>query len=299
MSNKISHIKLDGNTYDIEPAESSTLQVDNAAPTLAWNTTSVVGTVDGVDLTVKLPANPAASKLSASQIKTAAGANINATGTPSVTTSTDSSGNVTFTFNYLKGAQGATGPTGPTGATGPKGATGATGPRGYTGDTGNTGATGATGATGPRGYTGNPGNTGATGATGPKGNTGASSEWYTGTTITGTSTTATVFSSSGITSATVGDMYLNTSTFNTYRCTVAGAASAAKWVYVCNIKGGTGQKGATGSQGLTGATGATGPTGPKGNTGATGPAYTLTDADKNDIANRVLPLLDTWTGGTF
>ena len=41
-------------------------------------------------------------------------------------------------------------------------------------------------------------------------------------------------------------MYLNTSTYNTYRCTVAGAASAAKWVYVNNIKG---QKGDTGDAG--------------------------------------------------
>ena len=76
--------------------------------------------------------------------------------------------------------------------------------------------------------------TGATGAGG------SSAQWYSGTGITGTSTTATVFSNSGVSSAKVGDMYLNTSTQNTYRCTVAGAASAAKWVYVSNIKGATG-----------------------------------------------------------
>ena len=57
MSDKIRQIQLD-KLYDVEPAVTSTLQVDNAAPTLAWNTTSVVGTVDGVDLTVKMPANP-------------------------------------------------------------------------------------------------------------------------------------------------------------------------------------------------------------------------------------------------
>jgi len=73
---------------------------------------------------------------------------------------------------------------------------------------------------------------------------GSSAQWYSGTKITGTSTTATVFSGSGISSAKVGDMYLNTSTMNTYRCTVAGAASAAKWVYVSNIKGATGPTGA-------------------------------------------------------
>lgn len=86
--------------------------------------------------------------------------------------------------------------------------------------------------------------TGATGATGSSGG-----RWYSGTGITGTSTTATVFSGSGVTSAVVGDMYLNTSTYNTYRCTTAGAASAAKWVYTANIKGSTGSTGPTGAAG--------------------------------------------------
>lgn len=67
--------------------------------------------------------------------------------------------------------------------------------------------------------------------------------WYSGTKITGTSTTATVFSGSGITSAVVGDMYLNTTTYNTYRCTVGGSASVAKWAYVNNIRGGVGDTG--------------------------------------------------------
>ena len=83
-----------------------------------------------------------------------------------------------------------------------------------------------------------------TGATGTAG-----SIWYSGTKITGTSTTATIFSGSGITSAKVGDMYLNTSTMNTYRCTVAGAASVAKWVYTGNIKGDQGEQGGTGLAG--------------------------------------------------
>ena len=56
--------------------------------------------------------------------------------------------------------------------------------------------------------------TGATGAAG------SSAQWYSGTKITGTSTTATIFSDSGITAAKVGDMYLNTDTMNTYRCTI-------------------------------------------------------------------------------
>ena len=139
------------------------------------------------------------------------------------------------------------------------------------GPKGDTGAQGATGATGPQGPTGPQGNTGAKGATGATGTRG--SRWSSGTAITGTSTTATIFSSSGITDALVNDMYLNTSTGNTYRCTVAGTASVAKWVYAGSIKGPTGATGATGPQGPTGATGATGAkgaTGPKGATGATG-----------------------------
>ncbi len=109
---------------------------------------------------------------------------------------------------------------------------------GSKGSTGTQGAKGDTGAQGPRGYTG---------STGTRG-----SRWNTGTAITGTSTTATVFSSSGITDALVNDMYLNTSTMNTYRCTVAGSASTAKWVYVGCIKGATGARGYTGSTGATG-----------------------------------------------
>ena len=80
-----------------------------------------------------------------------------------------------------------------------------------------------------------------------RGATGASSKWYTGNKITGTSTTATIFPNSGISSAVVGDMYLNTETENTYRCTTAGNASTAKWVYTSNIKGEQGIPGADGT----------------------------------------------------
>lgn len=169
-------------------------------------------------------------------------------------------GNLYANVQGQVGATGATGPVGATGvgtqgASGKPGAAGATGATGATGSTGPKGATGATGPKGATGSTGPKGSTGATGATGSTGPAGASSEWYTGTGITGTSTTAKAFSNSGVSAATVGDMYLNTSTWNTYRCTVAGAASAAKWVYVCNIKGASGPKGATGATGPKGATG--------------------------------------------
>ena len=86
---------------------------------------------------------------------------------------------------------------------------------------------------------------------GATGGAGSSAQWYTGTGITGTSTTATIFSGSGVSAAKVGDMYLNTSTQNTYRCTVAGAADVAKWVYVSNIKGATGGTGPAGADAIT------------------------------------------------
>lgn len=145
------------------------------------------------------------------------------------------------------------GPKGETGATGPKGETGATGPQGVKGETGAQGPKGETGATGQRG-----------------------SAWYRGTGITGTSTTATVYSGSGVTAALVNDMYLNTSTGAVYQCTVAGAAAAAKWIYIGSIKGATGAQGpkgdtgAQGPQGIQGLKGDTGAAGAKGATGATG-----------------------------
>lgn len=85
---------------------------------------------------------------------------------------------------------------------------------------------------------------GSTGATGVQG-----SQWYSGTGITGTSTTATAFSGSGVANARINDMYLNTSTGNTYKCTVAGNAATAKWVYEGSIKGHQGDKGNPGATG--------------------------------------------------
>lgn len=118
------------------------------------------------------------------------------------------------------------------------------------------------GPKGDKGETGPQGKQGNAGATGQRG-----SRWTEGTAITGTSTTATVFSGTGIADALVNDMYLNTSTGNVYRCTVGGAASVAKWVFIGNFKGPKGDKGDTGATGATGATGPQGPQGEKGDTG--------------------------------
>lgn len=103
----------------------------------------------------------------------------------------------------------------------------------------------AFGVKGDAGDTGPAGSTGAAGSNGVRG-----SRWTVGTAITGTSTTGTVFSSSGITDALAGDMYMNSSTYNVYECTTGGAASVAKWTYIGNIKGTTGATGAAGSNGV-------------------------------------------------
>lgn len=59
--------------------------------------------------------------------------------------------------------------------------------------------------------------------------------WYSGTACTHTSGTAKP--NTGIASAIVGDMYLNTNTGNTYRCTTAGASGTAVWTYTSDITG--------------------------------------------------------------
>ena len=77
----------------------------------------------------------------------------------------------------------------------------------------------------------------------------AGGRWYTGTAITGTSSTPTSFDT-GITLAQPGDLYLNTVTSYVYLCVTAGNQSTAKWPYLCSIKGNTGEQGL---RGLTGA----------------------------------------------
>lgn len=68
---------------------------------------------------------------------------------------------------------------------------------------------------------------------GNKGTNGASSQWYYGTACTHTSGTAKP--ATGISSAIVGDMYLNNNTYSVYRCTTAGASGTAVWTYAGNL----------------------------------------------------------------
>lgn len=71
-------------------------------------------------------------------------------------------------------------------------------------------------------------------ASGSEGN-----KWYTGTAVSGKSSTPTVFPT-GITNALEGDMYLNKQEGAIYQCTLGGAPTVAKWVYVMTLTGGGG-----------------------------------------------------------
>lgn len=141
-------------------------------------------------------------------------------------------------------------------------------------------------------FKGPKGDTGAQGEQGDKGEQGdRGSRWTEGTAITGSSTTPTVFSGTGITDALAEDLYLNTDTGNVYRCTTAGTANVAKWVYACNIKGikgDTGAKGDKGDKGEQGDKGDTGAQGPKGDTPTVADDMTVafTEADsRTNIAS--------------
>lgn len=85
------------------------------------------------------------------------------------------------------------------------------------------------------------GDTGATGSAGPAGTAGVrGSLWYAGTAISGTSVNNSVISGSGIASANVWDMYLNTSTGEVFACVFNGAPSVARWTYLMTLQGGSG-----------------------------------------------------------
>lgn len=93
-----------------------------------------------------------------------------------------------------------------------------------------------------RGATGAAGSAGATGPEGPRG-----SLWYAGTAISGTNVNNSVISGSGIASALVGDMYLNTGTGEVFTCVYKGNPSHARWTYLMTLQGGSGGSGGGGT----------------------------------------------------
>ena len=125
-----------------------------------------------------------------------------------------------------------------------------TGPAGKDGQPGQDGKQGPAGQDGKQGPKGDNGTDGEDGAPG--------SQWYSGTALTGTSSSSDVSSASLTDTYRVGDYYLNTSYGYVYRCNTAGTGTSAKWRYQGSIRGAAGQKGADGQ---------TGPAGPAGQDG--------------------------------
>ena len=90
------------------------------------------------------------------------------------------------------------------------------------------------------------------------------SYWYTGTSMTGTSTDPTLFPDSGIDQAEVNDCYINVDNGQMYQCVTAGNAGTAEWVYTGTLKGTQGIQGPQGDPGEQGPPGIQGIQGPRG-----------------------------------
>ena len=146
------------------------------------------------------------------------------------------------------------------------------------------------------------GDKGDTGATGAKGDTGKrGSIWTVGTALSGEASNK-IFESSGLDSL-LGDLYLNSTTYEVYKCTKDGNAANATWSKVGVVKGAKGDKG---EQGVAGATGAKGDKGDPGATGATGakgdkgdPGATGATGAKGDKGAKITSIELTITGGTI
>lgn len=155
----------------------------------------------------------------------------------------------------IPGIQGIQGPKGDKGDTGPQGPKGEQGIQGIQGPKGDTGATGPQGPQGIQGIQGVKGDTGAQGPIGPKGSKGDTGE-----------------------KGAKGD---------------TGSRGPEGPAGPQGKQGLQGPKGDTGEQGPIGLTGPQGPQGQKGDTGEQGPqgpkgdAYTIIDADYDEIALRV------------
>ena len=158
------------------------------------------------------------------------------------------------------------------------------------------------------GAKGDKGDPGATGAKGDKGDTGKrGSIWTVGTALSGEASNK-IFESSGLDSL-LGDLYLNSTTYEVYKCTKDGNAANATWSKVGVVKGAkgdTGQQGAKGDKGEQGVAGATGAKGDKGDPGATGakgdkgdPGATGATGAKGDKGAKITSIELTITGGTI
>lgn len=193
-----------------------------------------------------------------------------------------------------KGDTGATGPQGVPGEQGPQGETGPQGPQGKTGPQGPQGKTGPAGQDGAPGKDGSPGKDGADGAPGQDGFSPSASvaKTDTGATITITDKTGTTTAEikngkdgapgkDGTNGApgTPGTNGTDGKDGTTFTPSVS-AAGVLSWTN----DGGKANPAPVNLKGPQGETGPQGPTGATGPQGAPGADYTLTDADKTEIA---------------
>lgn len=197
-----------------------------------------------------------------------------------------------------QGVPGEQGPQGETGPTGPQGETGPAGPQGETGPAGPQGKTGPAGQDGAPGKDGSPGKDGADGAPGQDGFSPSASvaETATGATITITDKTGTTTAEikngkdgapgkDGTNGApgTPGTNGTDGKDGTTFTPSVS-AAGDLSWTN----DGGKDNPAPVNLKGPQGETGPQGPTGATGPQGAPGADYTLTDADKTEIAAEVI-----------
>ena len=190
-----------------------------------------------------------------------------------------------------KGEKGDTGATGPQGEPGERGPQGETGPQGPTGPAGPEGPKGATGPAGPDGAPGKDGSPGKDGANGAPGQDGFSPSASVA--ETGTGATITITDKTGTTTAEIkngkdgapgkagtnGKDGAPGADGTTFTPSVS-AAGDLSWTN----DGGKANPAPVNLKGPQGETGPQGPTGATGPQGAPGADYTLTDADKTEIA---------------
>lgn len=190
-----------------------------------------------------------------------------------------------------KGEKGDTGATGPQGEPGERGPQGETGPQGPTGPAGPEGPKGATGPAGPDGAPGKDGSPGKDGADGAPGQDGFSPSASVA--ETGTGATITITDNTGTTTAEIkngkdgapgkagtnGKDGADGADGTTFTPSVS-AAGDLSWTN----DGGKANPAPVNLKGPQGETGPQGPTGATGPQGAPGKDYTLTAADKTEIA---------------
>lgn len=256
-------LRLDAGTNTLSVNAASTVEEGNTNPVMSTAVWELIGNLS--DLTTTAKNNLVAAINEAAKIGSGGAGTIDLRTADGYIQYSNDGGATWENLIALADLKGEKGEKGDTGATGPQGKPGERGPQGETGPQGPQGDTGPAGPAGPAGPTGPAGPEGPKGATGPAGPDGApgkdgspgkdGADGADGTTFTPSVSAAGVLS------------WTND----------GGKANPAP----VNLKGPQGETGPTGPQGATGPQGPTGATGPQ---GAPGKDYTLTDADKTEIA---------------